>query len=148
MQSQGLLVPLQGLWIIFWAISCEQSYSCWNPSHAENIKYTDTRVVGARWLMMLSLNFLSNSPLEAYSKTDHTQTQWPIATLPLKAFPWKPLRCLGLLSTSCLDSLLSPAIKTSPAFNTTHNQLIDFIAQKWADQNLVWYQYWQLRGCV
>ena len=29
--SQELLVPSQGLKIIFWAISCELSYRYWNP---------------------------------------------------------------------------------------------------------------------
>ena len=30
--SQGLLVPPQGLQIIFWAISCELSHRYWNPT--------------------------------------------------------------------------------------------------------------------
>ena len=34
--SQGPLVP-QGLQIIFWAISCELSYKCWNPYQVKKL---------------------------------------------------------------------------------------------------------------
>ena len=36
-QSQGSLVPSQGLSIIFWVISCELSYKYWNPHQVENL---------------------------------------------------------------------------------------------------------------
>ena len=42
--SQGLLVPSQGLEIIFWAISCELSYRYWNPHQMEEVNYMVTRL--------------------------------------------------------------------------------------------------------
>ena len=35
--SQGPLVPAQGLQIIFWAISYDLSYRCWNPHQVEKL---------------------------------------------------------------------------------------------------------------
>ena len=134
------LVLPQGLWIIFWAISFEQSYWCWSPCHAEKLKYRDTRVPGTRWVIMLSLNFPSNSTLEEYPNTHHTH---PMAH-PHSAFKSHSLR--GFLecesskhwSKHCLDSLLWPAINATLAFSAIHIQLINFTAYKRADSSLVW----------
>ena len=42
-QSQGPLVPSQGLGIILWAVSCELSDRCWNPHQVGEVNSLMTR---------------------------------------------------------------------------------------------------------
>ena len=121
-QSQGPLVLLQRLEIIFWAVSFELFCRDWNPlpsrrNHLEaDHKHVDPRWVGTRRLMMLMPDYLTTNQSEECPWADHT----PCNTLFSKTFPWKPAESLGLLKTSYLDSLLVPCSNAVfPSFSTT-----------------------------
>ena len=85
-------------------------------THAHTHQHTDPRPIGTRrWMMLTSEilpSYLTTKQPEECPPAD--QAPWnPLLQLSFKVLPWKPLGSWGLLSLSCLFSLLGPLLSQS-----------------------------------
>ena len=111
-QSPGASAPPQGdreQHSALCPLSClgdNETPARWEKLTGRCPQHGDHRPVAARRLRMLSPDYLITSQSEDCPRADHTPHP-ASPTLVLKACPRRPSVNLGLLSTSCPDSLLS-----------------------------------------